>query len=144
MLGGTICAKTLLGSIPSINSTVYVINSIWAADCLYVRPIINGNPEEELLVEIKPQKKGKLIDFAIKFNNQLLNYAVYKKQSEKNKEIRDAIVQRAMLTSEVEDLELEDIPAAPKKTKEKTILDEDEAYFGSSDSDPEGIKKAWK
>ena len=62
------------------------------------------------------------------FNNELLNYAVYKQQSEKNKGIRETILQRLLLTNSPEYF---DIASKQQVSKEEI-------------EDPEGIMKTWE
>ena len=86
----------------SINPKIYPLEVVHSAayammDKAYV--IIDGNPEEEIFVELRPKSKKDMKDIEFKFASELLNYAVYHTQSRMNKEVRDAIIQRAFLTS---------------------------------------------
>ena len=56
-----------------------------------------------------------------KFNEQLLNYSVYKSHSEKTKDIRNAIIQRVLLTNDSEfiDAVIEELRAQDKKWTKK-------------------------
>jgi len=121
----------------SVNSEIYPLDVVHSAayaliDDAYL--ILTGNPEDEILVEIRTRSKKTAKELAMQFNNNLLKFAVYKKQSEKNAAIREAIVKRALLTSELEDIEL--------KSEKTTLLDDED--YGSFEDDSEGIKKEWE
>lgn len=87
----------------SINPRVYPLDVIYSAayvflDKAYV--LIDGEPNEEIIIELKPKEKYDLEKLGREFNNELLNYAMYKTQAEKNRRIREFIIQRALLTNE--------------------------------------------
>ena len=86
----------------SINPKIYPLDVVYSAayallDKAYI--ILDGDPEEEIIVEIRPKAKIPLKKLGDGFNQELINYAVYKKQSEKNALIRQTIIQRALLTN---------------------------------------------
>jgi len=86
----------------SINPKIYPLEVIQSAayamiDKAYV--IIDGDPAEEIFVELRPKNKVQMREVELQFGNELLNYAVYYNQARMNKEVRDAIIQRAFLTS---------------------------------------------
>lgn len=93
----------------SINPKIYPLDVVYSAayvllDKAYI--VIDGDPQEEIIVEIRAkEKKDSLEEIGHELNNELINYAVYKTQSEKNKEIRQAIIQRALLTNKFESSE---------------------------------------
>jgi His-Xaa-Ser system protein HxsD len=91
----------------AINPKIYPLDVIYSAayvflDRAYI--LIDGSPEKEVIIELRLKEERKdlhnLEKIGNEFNNELLNYAFYKKQSEKNAPIRQAIMQRALLTSE--------------------------------------------
>lgn len=90
----------------SINPKIYSLDIIRAAayillDKAYI--LLDGNPEEKILVEIRPKSKEHSPQtLAMEFNNELLNYSVYKAQSEKNKGIRELLLQRILFTNNPE------------------------------------------
>ncbi|MFH1849275.1 MAG: hypothetical protein ABH879_03750 [archaeon] len=117
----------------SVNPKIYALDVVHSAaytliDRAYI--VVTGDPDKEILVEIRPTVKADLLRIGRMFNNELLNYAVYKSQIEKNNEIRTEIVKKALSAG------------AEKKQAEKTLLDEEED-FGASEDDPEGIRKPW-
>ncbi len=86
----------------SVNPKIYPLDIVYSAaytllDKAYI--VIDGDPDEEIIAEIRPKNNEDLKTLGNEFNNELINYAVYKKQSEKNAVIRQAIVQRALLTA---------------------------------------------
>lgn len=89
----------------SINPKIYPLELVFSAayvlmDKAYI--ILDGDPKKEILVEIR-KKNGvddTLQNIVYDFNNELLNYAVYKVQSEKNKTIREIILQKILLSND--------------------------------------------
>jgi len=87
----------------SLNPKIYPLDVVYSTcyvfmDRAYI--VIDGDPAEEIIVELVPKEKGyDLEKLGREFNNELLNYAVYKVQAERNAGIRQAIVQRALLTA---------------------------------------------
>ena len=84
----------------SINTKIYPIDVIQLAayvmiDKAYI--ILDGDPNQEISVELRGKDQGiSAEELGREFNNQLLNYAVYKIQSEKNKEVKDALIKSAL------------------------------------------------
>jgi len=116
----------------SINPKIYSLEVVHSAaysmiDKAYV--IIDGDPEEEIFVELRPKNRKDMKDMEFKFANELLNYAVYYNQSRMNKEVRDAIIQRAFLTNTQNTEPCECLPEG-QKDYEKI-------------EDPLGIAKPW-
>ena len=87
----------------SINPEIYSLDVVYSAayilmDRAYV--ILDGDPKEEIMVELKAKDGNENLEvLARDFGNELLNYAVYKSQSEKNKRLREIILQRVLLTN---------------------------------------------
>lgn len=107
----------------TVNPKVYPLDVLYSAayvllDKAYV--VIDGDPDKKVIVEIRPKEKYDLIKLGNEFNNELINYAVYKVQSEKNRAIREAFIQRALLTNVA-------------TQKEEDYID-----------DPEGIAVPWE
>jgi len=89
-----------------VNATLYPLEAIYSAaylllDKAYV--ILQGDPKTEIIVEIRAKGKDDLEALGNKFNDNLINYAVFKQQTEKNKEIRQTLIQRALLTNGYEE-----------------------------------------
>lgn len=123
----------------SINPKIYPLEVIYSAgyvllDRTYV--ILDGNPEEEIIVQLKAKnKKENLEELALDFNNELISYAVYVVQAARTDEIRKAIVERALLTAE------EIIPK--EKIPREKIEEEKEEEESDWIDDPLGIAKPW-
>lgn len=86
----------------SVNPRIYPMDVIYSAayvmlDTAYI--ILDGDPAEEVIVEIKAKGDDKLEELVKRFNEELLNYAVYKSQIEKNNPVRQIFIQRALLTN---------------------------------------------
>lgn len=114
----------------SVNPKIYGLTIVYSAayvmmDKAYV--VIDGDPEEEILVEIRPKDKRDAEEIGRDFNNELINYAVYQAQSAANQEVKEAIVKRAMMTNVGSDFVEED-------------EDDDASYL----DDPEGIAVPWE
>jgi His-Xaa-Ser system protein HxsD len=113
----------------SLNPRIYSLDVIYSAAYIFMDKaylIISGDPEKEIIVEMRPKDENiELEKLGYEFNNEIINYSVYKTQTEKNKDIRNAIVQRALLTNDIPD---------------KDMQDNDESYI----DDPEGIAVPWE
>lgn len=144
----------------TVNPKVYSLDIVQSAayvlmDRAYV--IIDGNPEEKILVELKPtDKKENLEKLGRDFNNELLNYAVYKIQAERTKGIREKIVQRALFTNLGEEAGslLTEENKIPKNSDQDICdveLDEEDTELPKLDNsdtldykeDPENIMVPW-
>jgi His-Xaa-Ser system protein HxsD len=114
----------------SINPKIYPLEVVYSAAYVFLDRaylLLDGNPDQEIIVELRPKIKCNLEEIGREFNNELLNYATYKKYAEKNDSIRQAIVHRALLTNSND--ESEDI---------EEISEEDYT------KDPEGIAIPWE
>lgn len=121
----------------SINPRIYPLDVIYSAAYVFLDKaylLLDGDRKKKIVVELRPKEKsdkGDLEKLGREFNNELLNYAVYKKQSERNAPIRQAIVQRALLTSEA---------AGQAGQAEQDLEGEDLDYL----EDPDGIAIPWE
>ena len=116
-----------------VNPLVYDMDVICSAayvflDKAYV--VIDGDPKDEILVKIKP-KEAQNKNLAMEFNNELINYLEYKTNFERNKDIRAAILQRVLLTSD---------PGLVKDDQPEQDIDFEDDTF----DDPEGIAVPWE
>jgi len=87
----------------SINPKIHQIDTIYAAayvliDKAYI--VLDGDPKTEIIAEIRPKQKQNPEELGNEFNEQLINYSVYKVQSEKNSDIRNILLQRSLLTND--------------------------------------------
>jgi len=92
-----------------INPKIYSLDVVYTAayvflDSAYI--VLDGDPEKEILVKIKPKQKDD--ELGLKFQNELLTYAEYKQNFEDNKDIRQAIMQSALLTNDPMDDYIDD------------------------------------
>lgn len=115
--------------IVSVNPKIYNLDIIYSAayvlmDKAYI--VIDGDPEEEIIVEIRAKGKNNNEELGRDFNNELINYAVYKAQSAANQEIKETMVKRALMTNAGSDI--------------VDVEDDDSSYL----DDPEGIAVPWE
>ena len=87
----------------SVNPKIYPLDVIFSAAYIFTDKnyiILDGNPEEEILVEIKPKEKSNEMEkIAMEFNNELVNYGSYAVQSARNTHLRHIILQRVLQTA---------------------------------------------
>jgi len=100
-----------------VNPKVFHLDVIYVAayvlmDRAYV--FIDGDPEKEIFVELKSKIDGDLEKLGNDFHEELINYSVYYSQLEKNKGIKLAILQKALLSDDL-DLKSEEDPLGIKK-----------------------------
>lgn len=88
----------------SVNPKLYPLEVVYSAayallEKAYVH--LDGDPAREIIVKLRPSIEGSidLLHLAREFNNELINYTVYAIQSERNRAMREAVVQRAFFTS---------------------------------------------
>jgi len=126
-----------------INPKIYPLDVVYSATYVFLDKayiLIDGNPKKEILVELKPKDK-KNISIGEEFNNELLNYANHKMFFEKNKDIRNAIIQRALITNDPSVLESKDKKEILKKAGQN-LLDSLEKYENIEDE--ESISLSWE
>jgi His-Xaa-Ser system protein HxsD len=90
----------------TVNPRIYPLDIVYSAAYIMIDKafiVLDGDPEKEIKIEIrKKRKEQELKTLVQEFNEELLNYAVYKVQSERNKGLREAILQRVLLTNNPE------------------------------------------
>ena len=120
----------------SVNPKIYPVDVVLSSayiftDKCYV--LVDGDPNEEIIVELRPKNKEENIEIIGRdFNNELINYANYAVQAIKNERLREAILNRVLLTNSVE-----------KNEDATNDYLEKEAKPWKFD-DPEGIAKPWE
>ena len=86
-----------------VNPKIYSIDIIYAAAYVMIDRafvILDGDPKKEVKVEIRKKEDHDDLNLLVRaFNEELLNYAAYKVQSEKNKKLRELLLQRVLLTN---------------------------------------------
>jgi His-Xaa-Ser system protein HxsD len=89
--------------IVSVNPKIYPLDVIFSAAYIFTDKnyiILDGNPEEEILVEIKPKEKNSDIGkIAMEFNNELISYGSYAVQLANNSHLRALILHRVLQTA---------------------------------------------
>ena len=122
----------------NINPKVYPLETIYSAAYVFLDKayiLLDGDPKKEILVKLKPKEKQNLEKLGGDFLNELINYADYQKRAEKTKEIREMLLQRALITNDSSILQ--------RKDSESDKLTEE---LGDGDflDDPEGIAIPWE
>lgn len=87
----------------SVNSEIYDINIVSSAAYIMIDKafvILDGDPKTNIKVEIRRKKPEQDVKKLVEdFNDELLNYKTYHIQSERNKNIREMILQRVLITN---------------------------------------------
>lgn len=95
----------------SVSPRIYPLPVIYSAayafiDNCYV--LIDGDPREEVLIELRPKTKMDLKILGREFNNELVNYANYAAQCARSAKLREAILKRVLLTHDSKTNETEE------------------------------------
>jgi len=120
----------------SINPKIYSLDIVYSAayimiDKAYI--LLDGDPKQEIIVEFRKKKSSDdLIKLVYEFNEELLNYQVYKIQSEKNKNIRELFISRILFSNSPEYIAA--VAEQQCTCKKEELLIED----------PNGIMKKWE
>ena len=123
-----------------LNPNIYSIDVIQFAsynmlDKAFI--VLDGQLKKEIIVELRPKEKSKDIEeLGREFNNKLINYATYKMQAERNKAVRDSIVQRAFSNQNIQETGFEDEGFSKIEENLKELEQ-------SSLEDPLGISEPW-
>lgn len=128
----------------SVNPKIYPLDVVLSSAYMFTEKyymLIDGDPNEEIIVELRPKnKKEDLEQIGRKFNNELINYANYVVQAIKNEELRRAILNRVLLTN----TSTQTIPPVNEgSAKESSNYLEQEAKPWKFD-DAEEIMKPWE
>ena len=86
----------------NINPEIYPLSVIYSAAYVFLDKayiFLDGSPESEVFVELKPKDNADLEKLGSDFYNELINYADYSSRAEKTRKIREMILQRAILTN---------------------------------------------
>ena len=88
----------------SINPKIYTLESIYSASYVFLDKayvLLNGDPKKEIIIKLKSKKeKEDLKKLGLEFFNELINYSDYEKRAEKTKQIREIILQRALISND--------------------------------------------
>ena len=115
-----------------INPEIYPLDIIYSAAYIMIdKAFILLDKDADNKIKITIQNKNKYFSpkqLVQEFNDELLNYAVYKVQSEKNKDLREILLKRVLITNEVIDC----------------VKEIEKELFMKNMDDSEGIFKPWK
>lgn len=125
------------GVVVQVNPKLYPLEAVYSAayvflDRAYV--LLDGDPKKTVLVKLKPKNKESLEKLGGEFLNELINYADYNRRARETKEIREMLLQRAMITNDPS--VLQDDKEIDKMMEEL----EDDDFI----DDPEGIAIPWE
>ncbi len=137
-----------------VNPKIYPIDVVHSASYVFMDRsfvVLDGDPKKKIIVKLRPRAKNKsLEELGRSFNDELLNYAVYNAQSEKNKTIKEAIVQKALFTNQGIDTDKYFSKTLSKENNYEAPLEfaredsiETPSEEDSFEDDPLGIAKPW-
>jgi len=126
----------------SLNSNIFTLAVVQSASYMMLDKafiVIDGDPKKEIIIELRPKEKGKDVEeLGREFNNELINYTVNKIQLEKNKEVKDTIIQQELATSQ-------DVPETGFEDGGFSRIEENlNELEQSSLDDPLGISEPWE
>lgn len=88
--------------IVSVNPKLYPLDAVFSAAYIFTEKcyvLLDGDPLQEIIVELKPKEKSINLEIIGRdFNNELINYANYDLQFKRNARLREIFLQRVMLT----------------------------------------------
>jgi His-Xaa-Ser system protein HxsD len=85
----------------SVNAKIYSLGVIFSAAYVLLERafvVIDGNPEEQIVVSLKPKKGRDIAGIANEFNEQLINFAVNFDQSNRTKAVREEFIRQAFIS----------------------------------------------
>ena len=112
-----------------VNTKIYTMDTVIAVSNLFIDKLyisIDGEPGKEVTIELIPKFKINLIEVANEFNSELVKLAEIKKNDESMREIREAVLERALGFGIINNYPEEE--------------SEEEDFI----KDPEGIRKPWE
>ncbi|MFH0832594.1 MAG: hypothetical protein V1900_02670 [Candidatus Aenigmatarchaeota archaeon] len=118
----------------SVNPRLYPLEVIYSSAYIFIDRafvMIDGDPKEEILVQLRPKNDSDIEELGREFNNELLNYMVYLHRTVKNQGLRETIMRRALLTNEQDGKQEHRFIHHPRNEASYT-------------EDPEKIAKPWK
>ncbi|MAE42724.1 His-Xaa-Ser system protein HxsD [Candidatus Woesearchaeota archaeon] len=87
----------------SINPKLYHLEVIYSASYVFLDKayvFLDGDPEKEILVTLKPKENIDLEKLGGEFFNELVNYADYRTRAKQTQKIREVLLQRALFTND--------------------------------------------
>jgi len=82
----------------SVNPKIFLLPVIFSASYMMMDKafvVIDGNPELQVVVSLRPKNKESLEGIARLFNDELINYAVNNSESKKTERLRAEIIKQA-------------------------------------------------
>ena len=98
-----------------INTKIYPMDVIYSAAYVFLDRaylFLEGDPEKQITIKIRPKEEESIEKLKGDFNNELINYANHKNLAKESKNIREMIVERALATNDpsvIEDAEFDKI-----------------------------------
>lgn len=132
-------------AILSVNPSLYSLEVIYSAAYVLMDEayfMLSGDPSENIKVHITPKEDieaKELKEIALKFNNEMINYSLYAVQASRNKELRSAIIKRALATNRV----LQEKESSSKEFEEEKEVESEDEFEDIEVKDPEGIAEPW-
>lgn len=84
-----------------INPKIYPVDRIYATAYVFLDKyyfIFDGDREKEVVLRIKPKQKADLEKFAFEFFEEMLSITNYFNQFEKNRDVINMVLQRALFS----------------------------------------------
>ena len=84
----------------SVNPKIYSLGVVFSAAYVLLEKafvVIDGNPDEQVIVSLRPKKGRGIRAIADEFNEQLVNFAVNFDQSGRTRALREEFVKQAFL-----------------------------------------------
>lgn len=113
-------------AVVEVNTDLFTLETVYSAAYVLIDRAyfsFDGDPEGTVEVYIKAKDGEDAEKVANEFNNELVNYAVYFEQAERNEDVRSAIIERALgtnLEGEVENMkDVEDFLSPGKSGEEE-------------------------
>lgn len=111
----------------SISPRIYPLPVVYSATYAFIDKcyvLIDGDPREEIIVELRPKTKTDLRTLGREFNTELVNYATYAAQCVRNAKLREAILKRVLLTNDTETSQTTEETSEPWKESFAKKLEE--------------------
>lgn len=129
----------------SVNPKFYPVDVVMSVAYIFTDKnyiLVDGDPSEEIIVEIHPKENTvELENIGREFNNELINYASYAIQAIKNSKIREAIMKRVTMTNAPK---LDNASVTNQEVSDEAKLDTDFDDEEFEFDDPEGIAIPWE
>ncbi len=115
----------------SVNPKIYRLDVVYSAAYMFLENcyvLIDGDPEEEVIVELRPKNETEITELkkiGMEFNNELINYANYAAQCIRNAGLREAILKRVLLTNDADPVQSTSTPKSDSLEKEAKTWKED-------------------